>query len=308
MVNNLVSQAIRRPELAIDLGTALTRVATQKCGVQQRESAVSGRRAVDRGVIVDSAAATEVLRPMLRQLNYWGMSRIHALACAPSSLSQEERGTMMECVLRAGATAVAVVPEALAAAVGSGIDVGARHARIVMDMGEGLTDCAVIRGGKVVQSMTTRTGCMDFRRSISGRIRERFDVEIAEDEAERLLRQIGVSPQQREFVFTSGRRRGRHSAISVCPRELQTSVESSLRRVLQCIHLLLRDLPASYFVEVIEDGIFLTGGGALLRGMKDRIAEKTRMDVHVGPDPMGAAVHGAQAMLPAISALQLWKT
>jgi rod shape-determining protein MreB len=67
------------------------------------------------------------------------------------------------------------------------------------------------------------------------------------------------------------------------------------------------DLPATYFVEVIEDGIFLTGGGALLRGMRERIAETTRVDVHVGPDPMGAAVHGARAMLPAISAMKLWK-
>jgi len=307
MVNNLVSNAIRTPELAIDLGTALTRVAAQKCGVQQRPSTMGGRKALDRGVIVDADAATEVLRPMLRQMRYWGMSRVNALTCAPSSLNQEERSAMMDCVLKAGASAVAVVPEALAAAVGSGIDVGARHARLVVDMGEGLTDCAVIRSGQVIQAMTTRTGCMDFRRSISERVMERFEVEIVEDEAERLLRQVGVGVQQAESVFTNGRCRGNDAAVSVCPQELQAAVAGSLRTVLHCIHLLLRDLPATYFVEVIEDGIFLTGGGALLRGMKERIAETTRVDVHVGPDPMGAAVHGARAMLPVISAMKLWK-
>lgn len=308
MVNNFVSNAIRRPELAIDLGTALTRVATQEAGVQQRPSILGGRKAVDRGVIVDADIATEVLRPMLRQMRRWGLSRVHALTCAPSGLNQEEQRTMVDCVLRAGATAVAVVPEALAAAIGSGIDVGAGHARLVVDMGEGVTDCAVIRGGQVVQAMSTRTGCMDFRRSISDRVRERFDVEIVEEEAERLLRQVGVDLLQAESVFTNGRRRGSDAAVSISPQELQGAIAGSLRTVLHSIHLLLHDLPAHYFVEVIEDGIFLTGGGALLRGMKERIAEMTRVDVHVGPDPMGAAVHGARAMLPVISAMKLWKT
>jgi rod shape-determining protein MreB and related proteins len=307
MVNHLVSNAIRRPELAIDLGTALTRVAAQRSDVLQRPSMLSGRRALDRGVIVDADAATEVLRPMLRQMRCWGMSRLHALTCAPSSLNQEERGQMMDCVIKAGATAVAVVPEALAAAIGSGIDVSAKHARLVVDMGEGLTDCAVIRGGQVVQSMTTQTGCVDFRRSISERVRARFDVDIVEDEAERLLRRVGVDLQQVGSLAANGRCHGNAAAVSLCPQELQAAISENLGTVLRCIHLLLRDLPPSYFVEVIEDGIFLTGGGALLRGMKERIAETTRVDVHVGPDPMGAAVTGARAMLPAISATNLWK-
>ncbi|MGV3532151.1 MAG: rod shape-determining protein, partial [Chthoniobacteraceae bacterium] len=177
-----------------------------------------------------------------------------------------------------------------------------------VDMGEGLTDCAVIRSGQVVQSMTTQTGCMDFRRSISERVRERFDVEIVEDEAERLLRSVGVGLTNAESVAASGQCRGNQAAISVCPHELEAAVSGSLRTVLHCIHLLLRDLPASYFVEVIEDGILLTGGGALLRGMKERIAETPRVDVHVGPDPMAAAVHGARAMLPLVSKMKLWRT
>jgi len=148
--------------MAIDFGTASVRVTAVSQHVRERRSANGERCALAGGVVVDRETAAEVLRPILYRARRWGFSRVRVLACAPSDASAEEKSALADCILRAGASAVYISPEPLAAAIGAGIDVGSRYAKLIMDIGEGVTDCAAIRSAQVFRSLAIRVGCSDW--------------------------------------------------------------------------------------------------------------------------------------------------
>src|SRR5690606_25286184 len=143
-----VLQALARSELAIDLGTAATRLHAHPRTVPLTRPSVvwrggGTRPALARGVVVDGDAAADGLGDLLRKVGC-GWRRPRAVACVPSDASDAEQDAVLEAVRRAGAARVALVPEPLAAAVGAGIEVGAPRAQALVDIGEGVTDCAVV--------------------------------------------------------------------------------------------------------------------------------------------------------------------
>jgi rod shape-determining protein MreB len=293
------------PDLAIDLGTATTRVAGGRAGVCVRPSASGHTRALNRGVIVDVGAATEVLRPLLHERRRAGLRRQRVLACAPTDVTAVERNAVRTCILDAGASSVIVVPEPLAAAVGSGIDIGCQYAKFLVDFGDGVTDCAIIRDGQIIASLAARVGCSDLRGAVETFARESAGIEISAAEAERVLRRVGLHSRGEEQC---------QGLIAGCPSQAPLSVPALhaelrpvIERMVEPIKGLLRDIPASVGAEVIEDGIFLTGGGALLPGLRDTVAELSAIDTRLVADPLGAVIRGACTMLPFAATLDLWK-
>lgn len=291
-------------DLAIDLGTATTRVAGGREGTYLRPSTSDSGRALNRGVIVDARAATEILRPMMQKRLRASLTRLRVLACAPSDVTPLERTSVRACILEAGASSVIVVPEPLAAAVGSGIDIGCKYAKFLVDFGDGVTDCAVIRDGRIIASLAERVGCSDLRRSIQGFVQSSYGVVISEAEAERLLRKIGFRRQGEEFCRGTIDGKAAQFPLSIAP--LHAEIRPVIGRMLAPIKALLRDIPASIGAEIIEDGIFLTGGGALLPGVRDAVATSA-IDTRVVDDPLGAVIRGAWMMLPFAATLSLWK-
>jgi rod shape-determining protein MreB len=156
-------------------------------------------RALNRGVIVNTRAATDVLRAMMQKRRRSTLARVRVLACAPTDVTALERNSVQACILEAGASSVIMVPEPLAAAVGSGIDIGCKYAKFLVDFGDGVTDCAIIRDGQIVASLAERVGCSDLRQSVQSFIRAFARIEISESEAERLLRKIGLTREGEEF-------------------------------------------------------------------------------------------------------------
>jgi rod shape-determining protein MreB len=293
------------PDLAIDLGTATTRVAGGHEGICLRPSISENIRALNRGVIVNTQAATELLRPMMQRRRRAGMARLRVLACAPTDVTSLERNSVQTCILEAGASSVIVVPEPLAAAVGSGIDIGCKYAKFLVDFGDGVTDCAVIRDGQIIASLAERVGCGDLRRSVQNFVKRSTGIEIPESEAERALRKIGLMREGEELCRGNVGRQPAQFFLSVAA--LHAELRPVLDRMMAPIKALLRDIPASIGAEVIEDGIFLTGGGALLPGMRDAVASTSAIDTRVVADPLGAVICGARTMLPFAATLNLWK-
>lgn len=293
------------PDLAIDLGTATTRVAGGTYGICLRPSTSEDIRALNRGVIVNLRAATELLRPMMKSQRHAHMSRQRVLACAPTDATPLERHAVQSCILEAGASSVIVVPEPLAAAVGSGIDIGCKYAKFLVDFGDGVTDCAVIRDGQIVASLAERVGCGDLRGVVRSFAKRVGGIEISEAEAERVLRKTGLTWQGEEFstIAIGGELKQFRFPIAA----LQAELWPVFNRMLAPIKALLRDIPASVGAEVIEDGIFLTGGGALLPGMRDAVAANSAIDTQIVADPLGAVIRGAWTMLPLAATLNLWK-
>lgn len=292
-------------DLAVDLGTATTRVAGGREGICLRPSTAENIRALNRGVVVDVRAATALLRPMMQKRRRATMARLRVLACAPSDVTPVERNAVRTSILEAGASSVIVVPEPLAAAVGSGIDIGCKYAKFLVDFGDGVTDCAVIRDGQIVASLAERVGCGDLRRAVQSFVEGSTGLPISEGEAERVLRKVGLGRQGEEICH--GTSAGRPVQVLVPLAALHDELWPVIERMLAPIKALLRDIPASIGAEVIEDGIFLTGGGALLPGMRDAVALKSAIDTRIVADPLGAVICGAWTMLPLAATLNLWK-
>jgi rod shape-determining protein MreB len=158
---------IWHPDIAIDLGTSTTRVAVMHRHYRFSAPSCSGTvPALAKGVIVNVDAATEALRPALHQLRFHGVSHPRALACAPTDATDEEREAVREACYGAGAASVLLMPEPLAAAIGDGVDYRSPLPTVVMDIGEGVTDCAVIREGRLAGTFASRVACADLHTAI----------------------------------------------------------------------------------------------------------------------------------------------
>jgi len=281
-------------------------VAGARSGVCLRPSVSRNIRALDRGVIVSMRAAADLLRPMIRARRRAGVGRLRVLACAPSDVSSLERSMVRSCILEAGATSVIVVPEPLAAAVGSGIDIGSPYATFLVDFGEGVTDCAIIRDGRIIHSMAERVGCSDLRRGLRDAVYIQTGLVIGDAEADRLLRTIGLTAEGAEPC--QGLRAGQPARARLSLAAVQSVLRPVLDRMLAPIKSLLLEIPDATGAEIIEDGIFLTGGGALVPGLREAVAEGSAIDTRIVKDPMGAVISGARKMLPLAATVDLWKT
>ncbi|MFN0083867.1 MAG: rod shape-determining protein [Blastocatellia bacterium] len=326
------------PDLAIDLGTANTRLYANGHGLIADEpsviklqpgtgtvEAVGARAArlvkldpyspavspLHAGVVADVDAATSLLTPLLKRAHRFGIFKPRALACAPTDACEEERAALVEATRRAGASAVIVVPEPLAAAIGAGLDVASPYAQMLVDIGDGVTDIAVIRSGTLITTSAVRTACSDLRHSISQMVAFRYGVLPFPREAELLMHRIGASAdfEQERLFLTAGTDllSGRPISLCVSSYDLIGAIQPSLDIIIEAIHKTVRDLPPRTSCEVIENGICLTGGGAQLEGISDRLATATSLDVHSAKDPMRAVINGARQMLQVGVATNIWR-
>ena len=264
------------PDVAIDLGTANTRVFASGRGVVGETPSVIGRRfhPLRRGVVVDIGGAAELLEPMLGSTRRLGF-RARALACVASDATADETRALCQATRAAGARDVAIVSEPLAAAVGAGLDIASPYAQMLVDLGDGVTDIAVIRSSEVLQSESLRLGCCDLRSIITD---EGFDEEQAEQLMRERFRSDELTP---DMMLVAG-------------------------RIASFVDDFVRDLPDSIAVEVVESGICATGGGAHLFGLIERIREQSGMTVSVANDPLHAVIRGASRILTGPGARMLW--
>ncbi|HEX5085449.1 MAG TPA: rod shape-determining protein [Blastocatellia bacterium] len=325
------------PDLAIDLGTANTRLYARGHGLivdeptliklQPRTGAVEavGERAarlskldqfayavspLHAGVVADIEAASSLLKFFLSRAQRLGILRPRALACAPTDACEEERDALIEAMRRAGASAVVVVAEPLAAAIGAGLDVSSPYAQMIVDIGDGVTDIAIIRSGALITTSAVRTACSDLRHAVSQTIAFRYGVLLFSDEAERLMRTVGASREnERERLFlTQGTDllTGEPMSLCVSSHDVVEAVEQPLETIVDAVQKAVRGLHSETSAEVIESGVCLTGGGAQLQGMSERIAKATSLTVRVAEDPLRAVINGACQMLKVGIATNIW--
>lgn len=325
------------PDLAIDLGTANTRLYARGHGLIADEptlvkiqpetglvEAVGAKAArlskhdrfaysvspLHAGVVADVDAATTLLKSFLGRAQKLGVLKPRALACAPTDACDEERAALVEATRRAGASAVVVVPEPMAAAIGAGLDVSSPYAQMLVDIGDGVTDIAVIRSGALITTYAVRTACSDLRHCVSQMVAFRYGVLLFQDEAERLTQMVGASRdyEHERLFLTEGTDMLTGEPLNLCvsSHDVMEAVEQPLEIIVDAIHKTVRDLPLQTSCEVIENGICLTGGGAQLQGISERLARATSLNVRAAADPMRAVINGARQMLKVGIATGIW--
>jgi len=277
--------------VAVDLGTSTTRVAIGANRLLEEPSGVAAKRALSAGVVVDAETAVILLRPLLAQARMFGIVKPCVLACAPSDVTVDERRLLVESITAAGASAVVVIPEPLAAMVGGGVEVSSPYAQMIIDIGEGVTDCAITQSSRIQETCAVRLGCASMRQAIRSAFRKQNEI-ISDEEAETFLRNCGIS--------LSG-------TLSETGRRVVSAVEIVAARITETIDSFLRALPHTLGCEIIESGIWLSGGGALLPGVRGRIEGITGISVRCVANPRTAVVEGARAILPVVSALNQWR-
>ncbi|MDU0458618.1 MAG: rod shape-determining protein [Geobacteraceae bacterium] len=279
-----------RQHIALDVGTATIRIATGLSPLTEYPSLIGLKRALCNGVVVDGETVSNILEPLMDRVRRFGIFKPCVLACAPSDARQEERQLLIDSIINAGAASVMIIPEPLAAAIGAGLDVSSPYAQMVIDIGEGVTDCAIIRSSKIRTTCAIRIGCDQMRRAIVATAIS-YGSTIDDSYADMLMRTSGLlrSAEHVGSVFTK---------MALLP---------VIEKIAATIDSFLRDLPHDEGCEIIENGICLTGGGALIPGVRDYFEQRTGISTTIASNPRASVAEGARAIVPVILFLNLWR-
>ena len=288
---SILSSGHWRQHVALDVGTATTRLAVGMSQLMEQPSILGTKRALRDGVVIDGKIVAHILQPLLERTRRLGLLKPYVLACAPSDARLEERQLLVDSIMMGGAASVAVIPEPLAAAIGAGIDISSPYARMIIDIGEGVTDCAVIRSSKITVACAIRSGCDRMRHTIVTAARQYGYADISDSHADMLLRTCGLV----------------RSADHVGSSLVAVALQPVLAEIAATIVAFLRDLPHELGCEIIENGICLTGGGALIPGVRQYLEQRTGISVTIAGNPRDAVIDGARMILPAILSLNQWE-
>jgi rod shape-determining protein MreB len=260
-------------------------------------------RPMQDGVIADFKYAEAMLKYFIKKAlgNRFFDPSPRVLMCVPHGATQVERRAIKESVLGAGARAVDVVPEAMAAAVGSGIAVHEARGSMVLDIGAGTSEVAVISLSGIVYAGSIRIGGDQFDEAIIQYVRRNYGILIGEVTAERIKIQVGSAHRGEDVreISVMGRNlsEGMPRSCTLNSNEIFESLEEQLQGIVSAVRQALENTPPDLGSDIVDQGIVLTGGGALLRGIDKLIAQETGLPVRVADDPLTCVVRGGGHIL-----------
>lgn len=253
------------------------------------------------GVIADFKAAELMIRGMIKMSSNKKRMFSPALKTVigiPSGSTEVERRAVRDSAEHAGAREVWMIYEPMAAAIGIGIDVEAPEGNMIVDIGGGTTEIAVISLGGIVCNRSIRIAGDDFTEDIMEYMRHQHNIKVFERTAEAIKINVGSAMSDLEDPPADYVVRGPHQMtalpveIPISYQEIAHSLEKSLIKVETAILSVLEQTPPELYADIFRNGIWLTGGGALLRGLDKRLSDKTNLPVKVAEDPLHAVARG----------------
>jgi len=248
-------------------------------------------------VIADFEVTEEMLRYFIRKVLDRRMAHPRLIVCAPSGVTEVEKRAVEEASLAAGARRVHLIEEPIAAAIGAGIPIEEPVGRMVVDVGGGTSEMAVISLGGIVVSRSVRVGGYEMDDAITQYLRTVHQLAIGSQTAERIKITIGSAmPQEPEDTVEV---RGRHllsglpTAIQLSAAEVRSAITPPLNEIVQAIRDTLEETPPELSSDIARDGILLAGGGTLVRGFADLVAEETGMPVFSAESPLTCVAYGS---------------
>ena len=324
-------------DIGIDLGTANTLVYMKGKGIIIREPSVVavdtktdkakcvGQEAKDvigrtpgsivtvrplkDGVIADFDVTTSMLTEFIHKAIGGGFFvRPRVVICIPSGVTAVERRAVRDAAEQAGAKRVSIIEEPMAAAIGAGLPVADPQGSMVVDIGGGTSEVAVISLGGIVASKSVRVGGDEFDSSIINFIKKKYNLLIGERTAEDIKIQIGSACPLEEGELSmeiKGRNllNGLPENITITSDQIRSALEDPLAQVLDAIRITLERTPPELSADIIDQGITLTGGGALLRGLDKLIHDETGMPVQIAENPLDCVAMGTGMVLDNIDKL-----
>jgi rod shape-determining protein MreB len=315
-------------EIAIDLGTANTIIIYNDKVVVDEPSIVAierntgkiiavGKRAMMMhgktheniktvrplrdGVIADFQSAEYMIREMIKMIfpgNSMFPPALKMVICIPSGITEVEERAVKDSAEQAGAKEVKLIHEPMAAAIGIGIDVLEPTGNMVIDIGGGTSEIAVIALGGIVNNKSIRIAGDDFTYDIMEYMRKQHNINIGERTAERIKIEVGAAiadldnPPEDHAVHGRDMLTGIPKEITVNHSEIANALDKSISKIEAAVLNALEMTPPELSADIYRTGIYLAGGGSMLRGLDKRLHLKTKLPVHVAEDPLRAVARG----------------
>lgn len=248
-------------------------------------------RPIRQGTIVDYTVLEKMLKYFIIKAQGSRVFRKPRISiCVPSGIKEIERKAMEEATYQAGAREVYLIEAPVAAAIGAGVDITKPFGNLIVDIGGGTTDVAVLSLAGVVVSGTVKTAGNNFNQAIINYVRKNHSLFIGEEQAEEIKIKIGAAGELSELQTMDVRGRnvitGLPKTARLTSEEIRTALRDCVSQILDCVHSVLERTPPELAVDIVDRGIVLTGGGALLAGMEKAIEERTGINTMTSQDPM----------------------
>ncbi|GAA4998350.1 rod shape-determining protein [Kitasatospora paranensis] len=336
MANNL--SFIGR-DMAIDLGTANTLVYVRGKGIVLNEPSVVAVNTNTGGILAVGAEAKKMIgrtpgnivaiRPLKdgviadfeiteRMLRYFilkihrrrYLARPRVVVCVPSGITGVERRAVIEASSQAGARQVHIIEEPMAAAIGAGLPVHEPTGNMVVDIGGGTTEVAVISLGGIVTAQSLRVAGDELDNAIVQHIKKEYSLLLGERSAEQIKMSIGsafaLEGDKDEHAEIRGRDlvSGLPKTVVISAAEVREAIDEPVNSIIDAVKTTLDQCPPELAGDVMDRGIVLTGGGALLRGLDERLRRETGMPIHIAENPLDSVALGAGKCVEEFEALQ----
>lgn len=320
-------------EIAMDLGTANTIIISGGKVVVDQPSVVALDRRIDKvlavgekarqmhgkthenirtirplrdGVIADFFAAEQMIRGMIKMINpkhRWFSPSLRIVVCIPSGSTEVEIRAVRDSAEHAGGRDVYMIYEPMAAAIGIGIDVEAPEGNMIVDIGGGTTEIAVISLGGIVSNKSIRIAGDDLTADIMEYMRRQHNVKVGERTAELIKINVGSAltfldnPPEDYIVHGPNQMTALPMEVPVSYQEIAHCLEKSISKMEAAILSALEQTPPELYADIVRNGIYLAGGGALMRGLDKRLTDKINIPFHIAEDPLHAVAIGTGVAL-----------
>ena len=316
-------------DIAIDLGTMTTRIYVRGRGIRLREATLvamdrtNGRilrigeeakkmlgrtpanivpvHPIVSGVISDYDMTARMLKEYITRITSFSLFKPRVLICVPASISGVEERALIDAAIEAGARKVYLLEDSLATAVGAGIDINKADGHLVIDIGSGTTETAVVSLGGVVECESIKTAGMAFDEAIVRYIRKKHNLLIGLRTAEDLKHTIGCAVPRQDVLTEEVKGRclisGLPRTVTITSSEMPEALAEPLGQVLESVHMVLERTPPELVGDVSMNSIVLSGGGSLLWGLDKLISDNTGIDTILVDDALSCTAYGAGRML-----------
>jgi rod shape-determining protein MreB len=324
-------------DMAVDLGTANTLVYVRGRGIVLNEPSVvaintansailavgaEAKRMIGRtpshirairplkdGVIADFDITEKMLRYFIQKVHHRRfMAKPRVVVCVPSGITGVEQRAVEEATISAGARAAFIIEEPMAAAIGAGLPIHEPSGNMVVDIGGGTTEVAVISLGGIVTSTSIRVGGDELDESIIQHVKKEYSVALGERTAEAIKIAVGSAFPTADDMIAEIKGRdlvsGLPKTIHITAEEVRRAIEEPVNAIIDAVKNTLDRCPPELAADVMDKGIVLTGGGALLKGMDERLKHETGMPIHVAESPLSCVAIGSGKCLEEFEVLK----